>query len=129
MAFTKRRLRAAVSAVFTSALVVAGLAVGAAPAQAACGDSGWFCAWDSGSYSGTALVRSTTTGSATVDVADDKVASAKNDQTRRWCGVDTNIAGVPYILFSFGANSDVSNLGSANDRINWFWPRGAGSCT
>jgi hypothetical protein len=77
----KMNLKRIAGAATLAATLVGGGIVAAAPANAACKAS-TFCAFDGRSEGGDLLVSSTYTGNGTVDVADNRVASARNNTTR-----------------------------------------------
>lgn len=89
--------------------------------------SGHFCAYDGRNYAGTVMVDSATTANATVDVADNRVASGHNYQNRKWCGV--NVEGSSNVIRArWQSNTSISDLTPHNDQIDFFWAGTAGTC-
>ncbi|WP_187289837.1 peptidase inhibitor family I36 protein, partial [Curtobacterium sp. B8] len=106
--------------------ILGGSVVSAQAASAAC-SSGHFCAYDGRNYAGSVMVDSSTTANATVDVADNRVASGQNRQNRKWCGV--NVEGTGNVIRSrWQANTNIADLSPYNDTIDFFWAGTAGTC-
>jgi hypothetical protein len=119
--------RALISAGVLTALVSGGMLFAAAPAMAACSSSGTFCAYDGRSYAGDVMVETTTTGNTTVDVADNRVASATNKTSRKYCGVNTEPSG-SVVRGIIPANTSISDFSPYNDTFDFFWVGSAGTC-
>ncbi|AJW79783.1 peptidase inhibitor family I36 protein [Clavibacter michiganensis] len=124
----KMNLKRIAGAATLAATLVGGGIVAAAPANAACKAS-TFCAFDGRSEGGDLLVSSTYTGNGTVDVADNRVASARNNTTRGYCAVNSLGAGQNQILSRIQAGGAISDLSPNNDKTDFFWVGTAGGCT
>ena len=110
-----------------TALVSGGILFAAAPAMAACSSAGTFCGYDGRSYAATVMVETTTTANTTVDVADNRVASATNRTSRKFCGVNTEPSG-NVVRGIIPAGTNVSDFSPYNDTFDFFWVGSAGTC-
>jgi hypothetical protein len=84
-------------------------------------NSGRFCAFDLESYVHPRLLDSGAGQGATVDVKNDDVSSAKNRTSNYWCG--RNEGFFDSTIFIFAPNTNNAALGSANNKIDYFWVR------
>lgn len=93
------------------------------PALAKHCDSGRFCAFDLTNYQHPRLVNSgAPPGTDTVQVDNNRVASAKNRTGNRWCGVESE--GWPDdTIWSFPPHTWYDTLGSRNNDIDHFYVR------
>lgn len=109
---------------------VASIAFVQAPALAdsSC-PSGYFCAWDGESYTGTKLLQSSASaGTDHITVANDRVSSVKNRTGNRWCGVNNGFPGDDTVL-NVAPYTDLASLSSgANNKIDHFYVV-TGNCT
>lgn len=115
----------------TVVLLIGLLVVGAAaPALASDCNSGRFCAFDGTNYVHPKLLDSgAAAGTNNVDVADDLVSSGKNRTGNRWCAVNNGFPGDDTI-WNFAPNTNVSTLGSQNNKTDHFYVRtSAQNCT
>jgi hypothetical protein len=127
----KKITRAVASSGLFAVLVTSGLALAASPAMAADGEGGCldghFCAFDGRSWSAEVLVDTTTTAPVTVDVADNRVASASNNTGVKYCGVNVEGAG-NVIRGTIQPTAQIGDFQPYNDTFDFFWVGGAGSC-
>ncbi|MEX1080164.1 MAG: peptidase inhibitor family I36 protein [Homoserinimonas sp.] len=110
----------------TITAVVLGGVLGVAAPAAAC-SSGHFCAYDGRSYAAAVMVDTTTTANTTVGVADNRVASAKNFTSAKYCGVNQEFGG-NVVRGIIPAGTSISDFSPWNDTFDFFWVGTAGSC-